>query len=156
MYVSSVCVHAWLRFMKAEQDLKKVDFSTAYIWTRCVPGWHLVRRACTTCVHARKILDIGGCLLFEAYRKMARQNRMMTSLMTLRDPMTSWRGTQASHASTNIHAWYRECDVSVSTIITSRPTCRRSTCARTKIQRWGTWYLYLYLSIFFEYLYLYL
>ena len=26
----------------------------------------------------------------------------------------------------------------------------------SRLQRWGTWYLYMYLSTFFEYLYLYL
>jgi len=36
-----------------------------------------------------KLQEIWGCLLLGAYRKVATQNWMVTSLMTSRDPMTS-------------------------------------------------------------------
>jgi len=56
----------------------------------CVPAWRLVRRGCVR--HNNYLGNYGGRggrLLLGAYRKVATQNRMVPSLMTSRDPMTS-------------------------------------------------------------------
>jgi len=48
-----------------------------------------IRRASVRVTAYRKLREIGGCLLLEACRKVAMQNRMVTSLMMSRDPRTS-------------------------------------------------------------------
>jgi len=87
-------VGAWFNHFAIK--LNKLHFAyTAMVYSKnfpsrllgCVRGWRLVRRACVQI--SRKLRDIGDCLLLGAYRKVATQNRLVTSLITSLDPMTS-------------------------------------------------------------------
>jgi len=82
--------------------------SPAIGWGVYLGGVSYVRRACPCPFLTLNISESTvdrGCLLLGAYRKVAGQNRLVTSLMTLRNPMTSRQCCQrlgfSAHAPSN-------------------------------------------------------
>jgi len=65
-----------------------IDGTMGYVY---LGGVLSVRRGCVRGSQSRKLRDTGCCLLqgMGACRKVAAQNRMVTSLMKSCDPMTS-------------------------------------------------------------------